>query len=264
MRAGVHSGSVVRIWPCSFLWLPSPSSLFGWLWGRPGGKKAGSAFSSSLLYGCTPHLVGGSNSSDINTEHFGVVLRLLTDVLLISGGARTPRTSTQTIGVVLLRTPPHHIKSPSIRTSWMPRRPFIPQIRQLLLLCRRSRPRFRQAPSPLLRRQSLPKVTLYSSPTLGMGGLGGAFAPSNQQLRCPSQSLCAVHVQLGGVLNSIPSLKHTHPSGHPHHALAGSCHRLNMGGSLKLVAVSPPLPSLPQLGMGCTMAVLVVGPRHLF
>ena len=50
---------------------------------------------------------------------------------------------------------------------------------------------------------------------------------------------------------------------HPHHALAGSCHRLNMGGSLALVAVSPPLPSLPQLGMGGTMAVLVVGPRHL-
>ena len=97
-----------------------------------------------------------------------------------------------------------------------------------------------------------------------MGGLGGAFTPSNQRLCCPSQSLRAVRVQLGGVLNSIPSLKHTHPSGHPHHALAGSCHCLNMGGSLELVAVSPPLPSLPQLGMGDTMAVSVVGPRHLF
>jgi hypothetical protein len=118
--------------------------------------------------------------------------------------------------------------------------------------------------SPHPCRQSLPKVTLYPSPTLSMGGLGGAFAPSNRRLRRPSQSLRTVHVQLGGVLNLIPSLKHMHPSGHPYHALAGSCHRLNMGGSLELVAVSPPIPSLPQLGMGGTMVVSVVGPCHLF
>ena len=118
--------------------------------------------------------------------------------------------------------------------------------------------------SPLPRRQSLPKVTMYPSPTLGMGGLGGTLTPSNRRLRLPSQSLRTVRVQLGGVLNLIPSLKHMHPSGHPYHALAGSCHRLNMGGSLELVAVSPPLPSLSQLGMGDTMVVSVVGPRHLF
>ena len=153
----------------------------------------------------------GARTPRTSTPTIGVVLCLLTDVLLILGGARTPSTSTQTIGVVLLRTPPHQIKSPSFRASRMPHRLFllIPWIRRLLLLHCRSQPRFRLAPS---------------------------FAPSNRRLRRPSQSLRAVRVQLGGVLNSIPSLKHTHPSGHPHHALAGSCYRLNS----------------------------VVGPRHLF
>ena len=90
-----------------------------------------------------------------------------------------------------------------------------------------------------------------------MGGLGGAFAPSNQRLSRLPWSLREVCVLLGGVLNSIPSLKNTH-----HHALAGSSHRLNMGCALAPVAVSLPLPSLPQLGRGGDMTVAVVSPHH--
>ena len=178
--------------------------------GIPAVKTLGQFFHPRL---CTDVLLisEGARTPRTSTPTIGVVLCLLTDVLLILGGARTPWTSTQTIGVVLLRTPPHQIKSPSFRASRMPHRlfPLIPWIRRLLLLHCRSQPRFRLAPS---------------------------FAPSNRRLRRPSQSLRAVRVQLGGVLNSIPSLKQTHPSRHPHHALAGSCHHLN----------------------------LVVGPHHLF
>jgi len=39
--------------------------------GRPSGQDAGSVFSSLSSYGFTPHLGGGSNSSDIDTDHWG-------------------------------------------------------------------------------------------------------------------------------------------------------------------------------------------------
>jgi hypothetical protein len=83
----------------------------------------------------------GARTPRTSTPTAGV-LRLLTDILLISGGVRTPRTSTRAIGVVLLLTPHCPIKSPPICASPMSRWffPLIPRIRQLLLLRRRSRP----------------------------------------------------------------------------------------------------------------------------
>jgi hypothetical protein len=121
--------------------------------GRPGGQDAGSVVSSSSSY----RRGGGSNSSDINTDHWGSSSSSYGCTPHLGGGARTPPTSTQAIGVVLLRTPPHQIKSPFIRASRMLRQlfPLIPRIWRLLSLCRRSRPQFRLAPSPSLSTASL-------------------------------------------------------------------------------------------------------------
>ncbi len=89
------------------------------------------------------------------------------------------------------------------------------------------------------RKQQFPKVIMSPSPPLDVGGLGGPYAPSHRRIRRLSQSLCEVIILWGGILNLIQSLKNT-----PHHALAGSGHRLHMGGALTLVVVSLPLPSL--------------------
>ncbi len=102
----------------------------------------------------------------------------------------------------------------------------------------------------LHRRLQSPELILSPSLPLFMGGLGGALAPSDRQLSRLSTSLCKVCVLRGGILNSIPSLKNT-----PHHALAVSSHRLNMGGALPPVAVSlrtitvngPPISSTGKL-----------------
>ena len=90
-----------------------------------------------------------------------------------------------------------------------------------------------------------PALILSPSLPLFMGGLGGAFTPSDRRFSRLSMSLCELCVLRGGVLNSIPSLKNT-----PHHALAVSSHRLNMGGALAPVAASLLCPSLPPWGMG--------------
>jgi hypothetical protein len=113
--------------------------------GRPGGQDAGSVVLSSSSYRCG----GGSNYSDINTDHWGSSSSSYGRTPHL-GGARTLPTSTQAIGVVLLWTPPHQIKSTFIHASRMLRWlfPLIPRIWRRLLFRRRSRPRFRLAPSP--------------------------------------------------------------------------------------------------------------------
>jgi hypothetical protein len=92
---------------------------------------------------------------------------------------------------------------------------------------------------PFLHRLRSPELILSPSLPLFLGGLGGAFTPSDRRLSHFSTSLREVCVPRGGVRKSIPSLKNT-----PHHALAVSSHRLNMGGALAPVAVSLLCPSL--------------------
>jgi hypothetical protein len=90
-----------------------------------------------------------------------------------------------------------------------------------------------------------------------LGGLGGALTPSDRRLSRFSTSL-RVYVPRVGVRNLIPSLKNT-----PHHALDVSSHRLNMGGALAPLAVSPLCPSPPLWGMGGAMTAVVVHLRHI-
>ena len=86
---------------------------------------------------------------------------------------------------------------------------------------------------------AVPQGDHVSLSPLDVGGLGGPYAPSHRRICRLSQSLCEVIILWGGILNLIQSLKYT-----PHHALAGSGHRLHMEGALTLVVVSLPLPSL--------------------
>ena len=74
------------------------------------------------------------------------------------------------------------------------------------------------------RRLQSPALILSPSLPLFMGGLGGAFAPSDRRPSRLSMSLRAECVLRGGVRNTIPSLKNT-----THHALAVSSHRRTMG-----------------------------------
>jgi len=111
----------------------------------------------------------------------------------------------------------------------------------------------------LHRRLQSPTLILSPSLPLFMGGLGGAFARSDQRFSSLSMPLREICIVRGGVLNSIPSLKDT-----PHHALAASSHRrLNMGGALVPVAASILCPSLPLWGMGGDMTAAVVRPHHI-
>ena len=136
--------------------------------------------------------------------------------------------------------------SPRGLTSW----PLLP--RGTHSACRSWRNTF-----PFLHRPQSPELILSPSLPLFLGGLGGAFTPSDRRLSHFSTSL-RVYVPRVGVRNLIPSLKDT-----PHHALDVSRHCLNMGGALAPVAVSPLCPSPPPWGMGGDMTAAVVRPRHI-
>jgi hypothetical protein len=148
-------------------------------------------------------------------------------------------------------------------TSWTPP-PLLP--RGIHSVCPLWRSTF-----VLHRHLQSPALILSPSLPLFVGGLGGAFTPSDRWFSSLSMSLREVCVLRGVILNSIPSLKNT-----PHHALAvSSQHRLNMGGALAPAAaylVRPSLPlwgtmggntTLPQWGMGGDMTAAVVRPRHI-
>jgi hypothetical protein len=140
--------------------------------------------------------------------------------------------------------------SPRGSTSWPPT-PLLPRgTHSACLLWRNT--------FPFLHRLRSPELILSPSLPLFLGGLGGAFTPSDRRLSRFSKSLREVCVPRGGDRNSIPSLKNT-----PHHALAVSSHRLNMGGALAPVAASLLCPSLPRWGMGGDMTAAVVHPRHI-
>ena len=57
--------------------------------GHPSGQDAGSVFSSSSLYGRTPHLGGGSNSLDIDTNHWGSSLSSYGRTPHLGGGSNS-------------------------------------------------------------------------------------------------------------------------------------------------------------------------------
>ncbi len=82
----------------------------------------------------------------------------------------------------------------------------------------------------------------------------GLVAPRN----VPIEMADTLYGRFLATKKRIPSLKNT-----PHHALAVSSHRLNMGGAFPPAAVSLLCPSLPQWGMGGDMTVAVARSHHI-
>lgn len=125
-------GSVLRLWPRSVLWLSLLSSLFVWLWGASRRSRCWVNF-FLLFFIRTYSSSRGGGLKLLRHQHVPLGKFF---VILISGGARTPRTSTRPNGVVLHRVspPPHPVRSPSIHVSHMPRwrLPLLPWIGRLL------------------------------------------------------------------------------------------------------------------------------------